>query len=393
MDRKPAKGLLACVAFAAIIFASGRETRAAEGDTVSGKALFKRDCTICHGEEGKGDGPAARFLYPKPRDFTSGIYKIRSTYLPTDEDLYQTISKGIPGTLMPAFAHLSPKERWDLVVYVKSFSEKFSEAGFLESIPVPDPPPQTPELIAAGEQFYKDFECLKCHGPRGKGDGPSAATLKDVWGVPIIPYDFTIPGKMKRGSTAKDIYRTLAAGIGGTPMPSYGEPATEEEEQNYWALAYYVLSLASEAPQELALADPSLGKELFIGTTRFQNGGAPCIACHSVGGIGALGGGVLGPELTIAYSKFGEERLATILTDLPFPVMNTVFSKGSLTPEERANLISFFRSAAVTHRPTEAVGQLALLALGGAMVLFAMAHLLWRRRLRGVRRPLVRSLA
>lgn len=393
MDRKSAKGFLVCAAFAVIAFAADREVHATDRDVASGKVLFERDCTICHGEDGKGNGPAARFLYPKPRDFTGGIYKLRSTYLPTDEDLYQTISKGVPGTLMPAFEHLTPKERWDLVAYVKSFSEKFAEAGLLEPIPIPNPPPQTPALIAAGEQLYKDFECLKCHGPRGRGDGPSAATLKDVWGEPITPYDFTIPGKMKRGSTVEDIYRTLAAGIGGTPMPSYGEPTIEEEEQNYWALAYYILSLASEAPPGAPLADPRLGKELFIGTARFQNGGAPCIACHSVGGIGALGGGVLGPDLTATYVKFGDERLATILTSFPFPTMNTVFSKSSLAPEEQAALIDFFRSASVTQRPTEAVGQLALLALGGAMVLFAMTHLLWRRRLRGVRRPLVRSLA
>ncbi len=390
MNGRLVKGCVVCLVLVAIGLTLTREACAREGDVARGKVLYKKECALCHGAGGRGDGLAAPFVYPKPRDFTKGIFKIRSTsYLPTDEDLFKTINDGIPGTLMPSFAHLSSQEQWALVAYLKGLSEKFQEAGSLEPIAIPDPPPQTQELIASGKQLYKDYGCVQCHGPRGKGDGPSAAMLTDDWGEPIVPYDFTIPGKMKGGSSVKDVYRALAVGIGGTPMPAYGEVESEEEQNRYWALAYYVRSLTDETPSGLPSGDPVIGKDLFTGSRRFMNGGAPCMACHSIAGLGALGGGVLGPDLSPAYPKFGDDGLTTILTDLPFPVMRGVLSEASLTPQEQAHVISFFRTAAVTQRSPEMVGQLALLAIGGALPLFALVGFLWRRRLTGVRRSVV----
>ena len=95
----------------------------------SGATLYKEHCSVCHGDEGEGDGYAAQFLDPKPRDFTSGKFKIRSTTnLPTDEDITRSITEGIPGTLMPAFEFeegLTKVEIETLVPYVKSFSNAF----------------------------------------------------------------------------------------------------------------------------------------------------------------------------------------------------------------------------------------------------------------------------
>ena len=382
-----------CLVYCALIvmgFATTRTAYATEGDVALGKALYKQECALCHGAAGKGDGPAASLIYPKPRDFTQGIYKIRSTsLLPTDEDLLKVVDDGIPGTLMPSFAHLSSKEQRALVAYVKSFSDEFEGAGSLEPIAIPSPPARTPELLASGKKLYKDYGCFQCHGLGGKGDGLSAATLMDDWGEPIVPYDFTIPGKMKGGSSIEDIYRSLAVGIGGTPMPAYGEPETVEEQNVYWALAYHVLSLTGEAPPESTEGDPVIGKELFMGTRAFKNGGASCMACHSVAGIGALGGGALGPDLTPAYSKFGDEGLSTILTDLPLPTMRPVLSKAPLTSEEQAHVISFFRSASVTQRSPDRIGRLVFLAVAGAILLFGLASFIWRRRLTGVRRSIV----
>ncbi|MBI3011433.1 MAG: cytochrome c [Candidatus Omnitrophica bacterium] len=363
---------------------------AIEGDVARGKVLYKKECTLCHGAAGKGDGPAAPFVVPKPRDFTKGIFKIRSTpFLPTDRDLFETISGGMPGTLMPSFTYLSVKERQALVAYVRSLSRKFEEAGPLEPIVIPEPPPRTTELIATGKQLYKDYGCMQCHGPEGKGDGPTAATLTDDWGDTILPYDFTIPGKMKGGSTMKNVYRALAVGIGGTPMPAYGEPETKETENAYWALAAYVLSLTGKAPPGPPAGDSIIGKDLFTGRQRFKSGAAPCMACHSVSGIGALGGGVLGPDLTPAYAKFGDEGLATILTELPFPTMRAVLSEDPFTPDEQSHVIRFFQAASVTQRPPEVVGRLAGLALGGAVIVLLLTHVLWRGRLTGVRRSIV----
>jgi mono/diheme cytochrome c family protein len=215
-----------------------------KGDAAKGKALYEKKCAVCHGIDGKGDGPAEFVLFPKPRNLTAGVYKIRSTLtLPTDADLMQTITRGIPGTSMPSWASLSEGDRWDLVAYVKSLSPRFSEEKPGTPIRVPTPPSRSPRLVALGEAFYRDAGCFDCHGPTGRGDGPAAATLKDDWGYPIVPYDFTTPGRMKGGSTLKDIYRTLSVGIGGTPMPSYADSLDERER---WELAHYVLSLAGQ---------------------------------------------------------------------------------------------------------------------------------------------------
>ena len=131
------------------------------------------------------------------------------------------------------------------------------------------------------------------------------------------------------------------------------------------------------------------GKSLFEGSNRFDNGGPPCLACHSIAGIGALGGGALGPDLTGAYGKFGEAGMASILATLPFETMSPIFDDHPLTDEEQVHLSLFLSQAAVSKRTAASVGQLALLGVAGAAFLLLGMQFLWRRRLREVRRPMV----
>jgi len=147
------------------------------------------------------------------------------------------------------------------------------------------------------------------------------------------------------------------------------------------------------APVTLPAGDPAIGRALFTGNVRFQNGGPPCMACHSIAGIGALGGGALGPDLTTAFAKYGEVGLSTFLATMPLPTMNAVWSNQPLTTEEQANLRAFLQQAASAGRPIEVLVQLAGLAVVGTAVLLALAQLYWRRRLTGVRRPMVRPAA
>ncbi|MBI1746301.1 MAG: c-type cytochrome [Acidobacteria bacterium] len=208
-----------------------------------GKKVYEMKCATCHGGDGKGDGEAAFVLYPKPRDFTLGVFKIRSTESgspPTDDDLFRTITQGMAGTSMPAWRSLSENERWALVHYVKTFSPRFKSSPSPQAIAIAGEPAATPDSIAEGKKVYETQKCWNCHGQLGKGDGPAAATLQDDRGYPIKPYDFTRGARFKGGSGGADVYRTFITGMDGTPMPSFSTIA----ETQRWQLVHYVKSMS-----------------------------------------------------------------------------------------------------------------------------------------------------
>jgi c(7)-type cytochrome triheme protein len=210
-----------------------------------GKAVYLETCAVCHGDKGDGSGPLAAGLDPIPRDFTSGKFKFRSTNsssLPRDFDLFRTITRGIPGTSMPSFSFLPYGDRAALVQYVKAFSPLFTERKPANPIKMSEPPPRTPELMELGKKLYTEAECHKCHGETGRGDGPSAPTLKDDWGRPLRPFDLT-SGRPKSGATLKDYYRIFMTGLKGTPMPDFGDVFEPEQA---WAVAYYAYSLGEQ---------------------------------------------------------------------------------------------------------------------------------------------------
>jgi mono/diheme cytochrome c family protein len=187
----------------------------------------------------------------------------------------------------------------------------------------------------------------------------------------------------------------LLAQYNNLPMPNLG--LTEPEvaaiiaylDTQGWATAG--TEPASAPVPASPKGDPAIGKNLFTGADRFRSGMAPCIACHSIAGIGALGGGTLGPDLTQSFTKYGgDDGMAAILANIPFPTMKAVFGDDLvLTPEEQADMRAFLEQASVAERPAETVWQLALLAAGGTVILLVVAHLVWRRRLGKVRRPML----
>jgi mono/diheme cytochrome c family protein len=216
-----------------------------EAQRESGKTLYLKYCVQCHGEKGDGNGYATPHLLPRPRDFTSGKFKVRTTpsgALPTHQDLVRIIRRGMPYTSMPAWPNLTDQEVSDLAYYTKTFSPDFAVA---ESVPKPLEFPATPsstkETIELGKKLYEENGCLKCHGAVGRGDGPSASTLADDLGYSIRAANLTQPWTFRGGPTREDIFRTMTTGLNGTPMPSFADALTPEQR---WAITDFIASLS-----------------------------------------------------------------------------------------------------------------------------------------------------
>jgi cytochrome c oxidase cbb3-type subunit 2 len=223
-----------------------------------GRDLYFRHCVGCHGSKGDGTGLAAPFLDPKPRDFTRGVFKFRSTpssSLPTDADLRRTLRAGVHGTSMPSWTLLPDAQLDALIAFLKSFSPRFERQPPAPSIPLPGAPADLldPARVERGRRVYAELECAKCHGERGKGDGPSAPTLVDSEGHPIKPFDFTTVSP-KGGARPEDLYRTFMTGLAGTPMPDYSELTTDDAQR--WDLVAFVLSLRETVPAQATGGDP-----------------------------------------------------------------------------------------------------------------------------------------
>lgn len=217
---------------------------AAAATLAKGKQLYDANCVQCHGADGKGDGYGAPFLVPPPRDFTAGQFKFRTTaggQLPTDDDLFRTISRGANGTGMPPWQYLlSAEERWALVDYVKSFEPRFAVARALKPMPLPEPP-RASRRADRGREVYTKMQCAKCHGEDGRGVGPSSNTMVDAKDRHVNARDFTQPGTFRTGWTEREIIRTLETGMNGVPMPSYSGVMSKDEEYD---LVAYLMSIA-----------------------------------------------------------------------------------------------------------------------------------------------------
>ena len=254
---------------------------------LGGEALYRMRCAVCHGEQGLGDGVAADRMYPRPRDFSLGLFKYKTTpgaLPPSDEDLFNTIKHGLTGTSMPAWKSLlSDEQIRSLIPVIKRFDvastwppedaddEDFDDDGrylkddfisITEREPVEGREAYTPESIARGKEVFLKA-CKECHGPEGRGNIISGKRLEDDWGHRIWPRDLTKPWTYRvsevadpdparaRDKTIERIYQRLSIGITGTPMPAHR--AVEEGNKDpvsladRWHVANYVYSLREQA--------------------------------------------------------------------------------------------------------------------------------------------------
>ncbi|MBM4122884.1 MAG: c-type cytochrome [Nitrospira sp.] len=229
----------------------------------AGKRVYFTKCVWCHGVDGAGDGPAADRLWPRPRNFNQGTFKIRHTAsgelplfdakkpIPGQNDLFETVTHGLPGSAMPSWEGiLTEEQRLQVLSFVTSqlvkdrkFDDKETETQTVLQLDGIKPIPPTEESIKKGSELVVDKKCIECHGVNGRGDG-NAFNLKDDWGFPIQPADWhkcwNFRGSRQDPYEVKNIFRTFSTGVNGTPMPSFADNTTIEER---WHIANFVQSL------------------------------------------------------------------------------------------------------------------------------------------------------
>lgn len=222
------------------------------GHADAGRQLYFRYCWGCHGFHGNGTGenwlPTGSFpdtpnLNIQPRNFVAATFKCRSTptgTLPTDDDLYNSLVRGLTNSNMPSWVTLTTQNRADLVAFIKTFSDRWKTDKSGTPISVPPEPAPSVQSIQHGKELFTKLECWKCHGPEGRGDGPSASTLTDSNDEPIRPYNFAAGSRFKCGSTNQDLYKIFMTGLDGTPMPSFADVIKPEDA---WDLVHYLRTL------------------------------------------------------------------------------------------------------------------------------------------------------
>lgn len=137
--------------------------------------------------------------------------------------------------------------------------------------------------------------------------------------------------------------------------------------------------------------DPQRGEKLFVGSTGFSAGGAPCLACHGIAGheLGYAAGATYGPDLTSLFEDYGEEGVAAVLDDpSAFESMSAIFSERPLSENEIADLTAFF-AAVANHESADTDAGFAGHVIVATGLLFVVLGGLGWRRFKAVRRPLV----
>lgn len=248
---------------------------------------------------------------------------------------------------------------------------------------------------AAGEDGKTIFaqKCAGCHTiGGGKLAGPDLQGLSDRREADWVKRFILAPDEVI--ASGDPIAKQLVDEY-GTQMPNLGVTAAQIGP----LMTFLGFTEQKPAPEPAptptpaptpAAGDPERGKSLFKGSDRFDAGGPSCLSCHSVAGVGALGGGRLGPDLTGAFEKYGgEQGLRSALKTVAFPTMAPIFTRKALTEDERADLVAFLATAPDQQRPARAAGKLVGFSAASAAVIALLAIGVWRRRLGGVRKSLV----
>jgi DMSO reductase family type II enzyme heme b subunit len=132
----------------------------------------------------------------------------------------------------------------DIQQDIQEFVDRFTTPGELSAAPAIGP--ATPEGLERAKAAYATFGCLQCHGEDGKGNG--VRKMVDDEGYPTAPRDFTA-GIFKGSPDPESLYRRIAYGLPGTPMPSSQQMTPEQGVD----LVHYVLSMSTKAQRDAAV--------------------------------------------------------------------------------------------------------------------------------------------
>jgi len=244
-----------------------------------GQAVYMKRCVQCHGVNGDGNGPVAVHMFPRPRDYTKGVFKFTSTPYgnkPRREDLISTIRRGVTGTSMPRFNRISDKEVEAVVDYVMVLAQRGElefqlamEADASEELdpeyipefvgdvtnrwlsaklnythPISPQPAFTPGVVELGKKAFLSKGCSGCHGEDGRGHTPENFKRNDSWGHPTRAADLT-SGMLRGGQEPIDVYRRILNGINGSPMPGF-KSALQNEPDTIWHLVAFVLDISNK---------------------------------------------------------------------------------------------------------------------------------------------------
>jgi len=221
----------------------------AQASVERGNIVYMEKCVFCHAEDGSGKGVSAFYSSPRPRNFIKGQYKFRTTpfgKIPTDDDLYQMLVRGMPGTTMPSWKHFPEVDLNSLVLYLKTLSKKFTKfkkkGKSHKIIKIAPRPPFNQQSLDRGKKFF-DTTCSGCHGLKGRSDGESTSRNVDIDSDAIRPRNLTKPWTFRRGSHPKDIFLTIRTGLSTTAMPRHSKRVYKDDD--IWDIVHYVITLPS----------------------------------------------------------------------------------------------------------------------------------------------------
>jgi mono/diheme cytochrome c family protein len=279
--------------------------RLARSHLQQGREVYTRHCAACHGTTGDGQGPAAQYLNPPPRDYRLGRFKFGSTPRgdkPRRADLARIIRRGAKGTSMPTFRWMAQDELEAVIDYVTLLSSRgelefrlmkvaeqdLSEEDNIEAQLVAEqaqliaqtwadadqrivrprtPEPQyTQESIDAGAKAFVELNCYKCHGRDGRGN-KTFNVGKDDWGRVAYAADLTT-GMLHGGRRPVDIYRRIYSGINATPMPAFAQPDSGKGEtetqrsETIWNLTHFVTSIVEGKPLPAEIIDAAIKEQI-----------------------------------------------------------------------------------------------------------------------------------